>query len=100
MIMDGIWDVLSLPEPHNHRKKWYLLLHQYRFLLDNVKHHVKSLQKSSKADKYVVHNLMGSGVYLMSTLVNSLLQKLLIVVPLTATRPGVYVYTINTFLSY
>ena len=39
------------------------------------------------------------GVYLRSTLSNSLLQKVLIMVPLTATRPEIYFTTMNNFLS-
>ena len=27
MIRNGMWDVLSLPDPHNKEKWWYLLLH-------------------------------------------------------------------------
>ena len=34
MISNGIFYVLSLPDPHNKEKKWDLLLHQSRFPLD------------------------------------------------------------------
>ena len=48
----------------------------------------------------MVQNLTWSGVYLRSILSNTLLQKVLILVPLTATGPEVFVVTMNTFLSY
>ena len=67
---------------------WDLLLHQYIFPLDYVKNHVKSLQKDCMADKYMVQNLKWSGVYLSITLLSALLQKVLILVPLTATEPN------------
>ena len=60
--------------------------------------HVQSLLKGSEADQYVVQNLTWSGVYLSSTLSNTLLQKVLTFVPLTTTGPGVFVTTMNKFL--
>ena len=36
--------------------------------------HVQSLQKDSEADQYVVQNLTSSGVYLRSTVSNTLLS--------------------------
>ena len=99
MINNGMWDVLSLPDPRNKEKKWDLFLHQSRFSLDYVKSHVQSLLKGSEADQYVVQNLMWSGVYLRSTLSNTILQKVLTLVPLTATGPEVFVATMTTFLS-
>ena len=56
--------VLSLPDTHNKEKTWDILLHQYIFPLDYAKLDVKSLQKVSEADQYVVQNLTWSGVYL------------------------------------
>ena len=94
-----MWDVFSLPYPHNKEKKWGLLIHQSRFPLEYVKRHVQSLQKGSEADQYVVQNLTWSRVYLRSTLSNTLLQKVLTLVPLTATGPEVFVATMNLFLS-
>ena len=61
--------------------------------------HVQSLLKGSGADQYVVQNLMWSGVYLRSTLSNTLIRKVLALVPLTATRPEVFVTTMTKFLS-
>ena len=63
-----------------------------------MKHHVQSLQKGSEADQYVIQNLTWSGVYLRSTLSNTLLQKVLILVLLTATGPEVFVATMTTFI--
>ena len=60
---------------------------------------MESLQKGSEADQYVVQNLTGSGVYLRSTLSNTLLQKVLTLVTLTATGPEVFVAAMTTFLS-
>ena len=94
-----MWDVFSLLDPRNKEKRWDILLHQSRFPLDYVKIHVQSLLKGSKADQYVVQNLTWSGVYLRSTLSNTLLQKVLTLVPLTATGPEVFVATMTTFLS-
>ena len=94
-----MWDVFSLPYPRNKKKKWYLLLHKSRYPLDYVKVHVQSLQKGSEADQYVIQNLTWSGVYLRSTLSNIILQKLLTLVPLTATRPEVFVTTTTKFIS-
>ena len=93
-----MWDVFSLPDPHNKEKRWGLLMRQYIFPLEYVKGHVQSLLKGSEADQYVVQNLMWSGVYLSSTLSKTLLQKVLTLVPLTATGPEVFVATMNTFL--
>ena len=42
-----------------------LILNKSIFPLDYVKCHLKSLQKGSKADQYVVNNLTRSGVYLI-----------------------------------
>ena len=95
-----MWDVFSLPDPHNKENKWYLFLHQYIYSLEYVKRHVQSLQKGYEEDQYVVHNLTWSGVYLRSTLSNTLLQKVLTLVPLKATGPGVFVAAMTTFLPY
>ena len=99
MINNGMWDVFSLPDPRNKEKRWDILLHQSRFPLDYVKRHVQSLLKGSEADQYVVQNLTWSGVYLRSTLSNTLLQKVLTLLPLTATGPEVFVSTMTTFIS-
>ena len=47
----------------------------------------------------MVQKLMWSGVYLRSTLSNTLFQKLLSMVPLTATGPEVFFATMTKFLS-
>ena len=94
-----MWYVFSITDPQNKEKEWYLLLHQSRFPLEYVKIHVQSLLKGSEADQYVVQNLTWSGVYLRSTFSNYLLQKVLTLVPLTATGPEVYVATMNTIIS-
>ena len=60
---------------------------------------VHSLLKGSEADQYIVQNLTWSGMYLRSTFSNDLLQKVLALVPLTATGPEVYVATRNTIIS-
>ena len=60
---------------------------------------VQSLLKGSKADQYIVQNLTWSGVYLGSILSNDLLQKVLTLVPLTATGPEVYVATMTIIIS-
>ena len=99
MIRNGIWDVFSLPDPRNTDKKWNLLLHQSIFPLEYVKCHVQIVQKGSKADHYVVQNLAWPVVYLMSTLSNTLLQKVLTLVPMTATEYEVFVSTMTKFLS-
>ena len=52
-----MWDIFSLPNPLNQEDKWGIILLQYLFSLESVKRHVKSLQKCSKADQYVVHNI-------------------------------------------
>ena len=49
--------------------------------------------------QYVVQNLTWSGVYLRSTLSNTILQKVLPLVPLTATGPEVFVANMTIFLS-
>ena len=99
IIRNGLWDVFSIPDPRNKEKRWDLLMHQSRFPLDYVKSHVQSLLKGSEADQYVVQNLTWSGVYLRINLSNTLLQKLLTLVPLTSTGPEVFVATMTTFLS-
>ena len=99
IIMNGIWDVFSLTYQRNKENSWDILLHQSRFPLEYVKRHVQSLQKVSEADQYVVQNLTWSGVYLRSTLSNILLQKVLTLVPFTATGPDVFVVTMTTLLS-
>ena len=65
-----------------------------------MKCHIKSLQKGSEADQYVVENLTWLGVYLRSTLSNTPLQKVLTLVPLIATGPEVFVATMTIFFSY
>ena len=67
--------------------------------MDYVKINLQSLLKGSEVDQYVVQNLTWSGVYLRSTLSNTLLQKVLTLVTLTATGPEVYVAIMTTFLS-
>ena len=99
MIRNGMWDVFSLPYPLNKEKKCYILLYQSRFTLDYVKHHLQILHKVSEADQYVVQNLTWSGVYMRSNFSNTLLQKVLTLVPLTTTRPEVFVTIITTFIS-
>ena len=64
-----------------------------------MKRHVQSLFKVSEVDQYAVQNFMWSGVYLRSTLSNTLLQKVLTLVLLTATGPEVPVATMTIFLS-
>ena len=98
MIRNGMWDVFSLLEPRNKEKKCDLLIHKSRFSLDYVKRHVDSLQKSSKAYKYVFQNLMCSGVYPRNTLLNNILHKVLPLLPLKVTGTEVSVDTISTFL--
>ena len=94
-----MWDVFTLPDPRSKEKMWDLLLRQSRFPLEYVKDHVHSLLKVSEADQYSVQNLTWSGVYRRSTLSNTLIQKVLTLVPLTSTGPEVFVATMNTFLS-
>ena len=67
--------------------------------MDFVKSHLQSLLKGSEADQYVVQNLTWSGVYLRITLSNTLIQKLLTLVPLTATGPKVFVATMIKIFS-
>ena len=92
--------LLSITDPLNKEKKWDLFLHQSIFPLEYLKLHLYSLQKDSEDDHYVVQNLMCSGVYLRSTLSNTLLQKVLILVLLTETGTEVYFSTMTTILSY
>ena len=99
MIRNGIWDILSLLDSRNKEKKWDLLLHQSRSPLDYVKRYVQSLQKCSEAYQYVVQNLTWSGVYLRITFSNTLLQKVITLVPLIATVYEVFVATMTTFIS-
>ena len=98
MISNVMRDVFSLPYARNKEKNWYILLHQSKFPLDYVKRHVQSLQKGSESDQYVVQNLMWLGVYLSSIFSNTLLKKLLTLMPPTATGPEVSVDTMTTFL--
>ena len=99
IIRNGIWDIFSLPDSLNKEKSWYLLLHQSRFTLEYVKRHVQSLLKGSEADQYVVQNLTWSGVYLRSIFSNTILHKVLKLVPLTSTVPEFFFATMTTFLS-
>ena len=99
MIRNGMWDVFSITDPQNKDKEWDILLYQSRFPLEYVKRHVQSLLKGSEADQYVIQNLMWYGLYLRNTLSNTLLQKILALVPLTATGHEVYVATMTTFIS-
>ena len=64
-----------------------------------MKLHVKSLNEGSKDDNYVVQNLIWSGVYLRITFSNTILEKVSIMVPLTATGTEVYFSTIETVIS-
>ena len=94
-----MWEVFSLPDPRNKEKRWDILLHQSRFPLEYVKRHVQSLLKGYEADQYVFQNLTCLGVYQRSTLSNTLLQKVLTLVPLKATGPEVFVASMTIFLS-
>ena len=94
-----MWYVFSIPEPCNKEKKWDLLLPQYRFALDYMKLHVESLQKVSEEDQYMVHNLTWSGVYLSSTLSNTILHKVLTLLPLAATGSELFFATMTTLIS-
>ena len=76
MIRDGIWGVFSLPYTHNKEKEWDILLRQYQFPLDYRKPYVKTLNKSYKADHYVVRNLACSGVYLIFLLIILMVRPL------------------------
>ena len=95
-----MWDIFSIPYSHNKEKKWDILLHRTIFSLDYIKRHVKSLHKGSKVDKYVVQNLTWSGVYPRSNFSNTLLQKVLTLIPLTSTIPEVFITIMTTFLYY
>ena len=64
-----------------------------------MKQHVQIPHKGSEADQYVVQNLTWSGLYLRSNLSNNLLQKVLTLVPLTATGPEVFFAIGTTFIS-
>ena len=64
-----------------------------------MKRYVKILQKFSNSNKYVVQNLVWSGVYMMSTFSNALLQKVLTLVLLKAIVSEVYVVTMTIFIS-
>ena len=66
--------------------------------MEYTKHHGKSLQKGPKADKYIIQNLTWSEVYLRSTFSSAVLQKVLQLLPMTATGPKVYVATMNTVI--
>ena len=65
-----------------------------------MKCHVKSLQKVSKVDKYMFHNKKYSEVYLRLKFSNHLIQRVPTLVPMTTTRPEVYIETMTIFLSY
>ena len=67
MVMNRVWDVLSLQDPLNRLRKQDLFLHSSIFNLAYVKYHVKILQKIYKEDHYAVHNLTWSGVYIKIT---------------------------------
>ena len=99
MIRNVMRNVFSITDPRNKEKKWDFLLHQSRFPLDQKKRHVQSIYKYSESNQYVVQNMKWSGVYLKSTLSNTLLRKVLKLVPLKATGPEVYVATMTTVLS-
>ena len=99
MIRNGMWNVFYITDSQNKEKEWNLLLHNSKFPLEYVKGLVQSLLKGSEADQYIVQNLTWSGVYLRSNLSNYLLQKVLTLVPMTATRPEVYVATMTTIIS-
>ena len=82
MIRNGMWNVSYITDSQNKEKEWDIFLNHSKFPLEYVKGLVQSLLKGSEADQYVVQNLTWSGVYLMSTLSNTLLQKVLTLVPL------------------
>ena len=98
MIKNIMVYVLYLIDPRNEDKKRYILLHKSIFSLKYMILHLKSLQKGSKAYKYMVQNLKCSGAYLRSTFSSALLQKVLKLAPLTMTGTEVYVATMTTVL--
>ena len=98
--MNGMWDIFFLSDPHKQERKWDIFIQEYLFPLYYVKIYVKILQKYSKVDRYVVHKLTWSGVDLRRTFSNDLPQKVLKLVPMTATGTDVYVTTMDKFISY
>ena len=100
MVRNGMWCVFYLPVPRNKDRNWEIILDHCWFISNYTKRHVKTLWKVLKADQDVVQKLKWSGVYLMSTLSNYFLQKLLTVVMLTATVLDLYVSTMTIFMSY
>ena len=82
MIRNGMWNVFYIRDSQNKEKEWDLILHHSKFPLEYVKIHVRSLLKGSEADLYIVQNLTWSGVYLMSTFSNDILQRVLTLVPI------------------
>ena len=94
-----MWDVFSFTYPRKKDKKWYLLLHQSRFPLEYGKRRLNILQKGYEAYRYLVQLLTWSGVYLRSTFSNTLLHKVLKLVPMTATGPEVLVATMTAVIS-
>ena len=93
-----MWSVSYPSDPLNKDNNWDIVLHKFIFPLNYVKHHIKSTDKGSKADQYVVQNLTWPGLYPEITLENALLQKVPELVTLVATGPQVYVITMTTFL--
>ena len=83
MIRNGMWDVFSLPKHCKKENNWYLLLNHSLFPLYYLGRHINIFKKSSEADQYVVQNLIWSGVYLRNNLSNSILHKVLIMIPET-----------------
>ena len=67
--------------------------------LEYVKGLIQSLLKGSEVDQYIFQNLTWSGEYLRSTFSKDLLQRVLTLLPLTATGPEVYVATMTTIIS-
>ena len=94
-----MWNVFYITDSQNKEKEWDFLLHHSKFPLEYLKGLVQSLLKGSKADQYIVQDLTCSGAYLRITLSNDLLQRVLTLVPLTETRPEVYVATMITIIS-
>ena len=96
MITNGMWNVFSLTDPHNHEKKWNILLNDSHLTLDDVKRHVNTLKKDSTVDQYVMQKLTWPGVYLRRILS---IKKVLIIATMGATALKVYVSTTTINIS-
>ena len=100
MIVTGMWDVFSIPDPDTStNKKWDLFKDHARIPSKHVTKYIKDLKDDVGTDSYALQNLEWSGIYLQNSITHDLLAKVLRLVPITASGPEVFMAILSVCYS-